>query len=68
FTTVDVVMRNLYLTPQRVKKLFLQAYLAFYLHPKRVLLDIFRNRCFILRRAIPGALRFIKRAFTGFWE
>jgi len=68
FTTVDVVMRNLYLTPQRVKKLFLQAYLAFYLHPKKVLLDIFKNRCFILRRAIPGALRYIKRAFTGFWE
>lgn len=68
FTTVDVVMRNLYLTPQRVKKLFLQAYLAFYLHPKRLLLDILKNRCFILRRAIPGALRFIKRVFTGFWE
>ncbi len=68
FTTVDVVMRNLYLTPQRLKKLFLQAYLTFYLHPKRVIKDIFQNKCFILKRAIPAAFGFLKRLITGFWE
>ena len=68
FTTLDVVMRSLYLTPQRIKKFLLQAYLAFYLHPRRVLIDVFRNRGFILRRAIPAAFRYIKRAIAGAWE
>ena len=68
FTTVDVVMRNIYLTPQRIKRLFLQAYLAFYLHPRRVLKDIFQRKGFILRRAIPAAFKFIKRMIMGLWE
>jgi len=68
FTTVDVVMRNIYLTPQRIKRLFLQAYLTFYLHPRRVLKDIFQRKGFILRRAIPAAFKFIKRMIMGLWE
>lgn len=68
FTTVDVVMKNLYLTPQKVKKLFLWAYITFYLHPRRVIEDVFKNRGFILKRAIPAAFRFIKRSILGLWE
>ncbi|MEM4501410.1 MAG: radical SAM protein, partial [Thermofilaceae archaeon] len=62
FTTLDVVMRSLYLTPERIKKLLLWAYITFYLNPRRVLRDIIVNRCFILRRAIPGAIRYLRRA------
>lgn len=68
FTTIDVVMKNLYLTPQKVKKLFLWAYITFYLHPRRVIEDVFKNRCFILKRAIPAAFRFVKGSILGLWE
>jgi len=68
FTTIDVVMKNIYLTPQKVKKLLLWAYITFYLHPRRVIEDVFRNRGFILKRAIPAAFRFIKRSILGLWE
>ncbi|MDW8021913.1 MAG: radical SAM protein [Nitrososphaerota archaeon] len=68
FTTVDVVMKNIYLTPQRIKKLFLWAYLTFYLHPRRVIEDVIRNRGFILRRAIPAAFKFVKRSILSLWE
>ena len=68
YTTVDVVMKNLYLTPQRIKKLFLWAYIAFYLHPKRVVMDLFRDRGFVLKRAIPSAFKFLKRSIIGYWE
>ncbi len=68
YTTVDVVMKNLYLTPEKIKRLFLWAYVSFYLRPKRVLKDIFVNRGFILRRAIPGAIRYVKRVVLGRWE
>ncbi|MCX8187976.1 MAG: B12-binding domain-containing radical SAM protein [Nitrososphaeria archaeon] len=68
FTTVDVVMKNIYLTPQMIKKLFLWAYLTFYLHPRRVIEDVIRNRGFILRRAIPAAFKFVKRSILSLWE
>ena len=68
FTTVDVVMKNIYLAPEKIKKLFLKAYLVFYLHPRRVLEDLFTNRCFILRRAIPGAFRYMRRVILRSWE
>jgi len=68
YTTVDVVMKNLYLTPEKIKRLFLWAYVSFYLRPKRVLKDILVNHGFILRRAIPGALRFVKRTILRYWE
>jgi len=68
YTTLDVVMKNIYLTPQKLKKLLLWAYIVFYLHPKRVLKDIFINKGFILKRAIPAAFRFLKRYVTGVWE
>lgn len=68
FTTLDVVMRSLYLTPERIKKLLLWAYITFYLNPRRVLRDIIVNRCFILRRAIPGAIRYLRRALQKAWE
>jgi len=62
FTTLDVVMKNLYMTPRKIKKLLLWAYLSFYLSPRRALEDLIRNNGFILRRAIPAAFRFIKNA------
>ena len=68
FTTIDVVMKNIYLTPQKVKKLLLWAYITFYLHPRRVIEDVFKNRGFILKRVIPAAFRFIKRSILGLWE
>lgn len=68
FTTLDVVMKNLYLTPERIKRLLLWAYVVFYLNPKRVLKDLVVNKCFILRRAVPGAIRYLKRALRRAWE
>ena len=60
FTTLDVVMRSIYLAPEKIKKLLLWAYLSFYLSPRRALEDLIRNKGFILRRAVPAAFRFIK--------
>jgi len=65
FTTVDVVMKNLYLTPEKIKKLFLWAYLNFYLNPKRALEDLIKNKGFILRRAVPTAFRFLKNSLLS---
>jgi len=65
FTTVDVVMKNLYLTPEKIKKLFLWAYLNFYLNPKHALEDLIRNKGFILRRAVPAAFRFLKNSLLS---
>jgi radical SAM superfamily enzyme YgiQ (UPF0313 family) len=68
FTTLDVVMRSLYLTPERIRRLLLWAYITFYLSPKRVLKDIIVDKGFILRRALPGAIRYLKRFFQRAWE
>ena len=68
FTTVDVVMRNLYLAPEKIKRLFLQAYLFFYLHPKRIVKDVILNKGFLLRRAIPGAVKYLRRVILKAWE
>jgi len=68
YTTLDVVMRNIYMTPQRLKSLLLWAYIAFYLHPKRVLKDLFARRGFILRRAVPAAIQYLKKYISGSWE
>jgi radical SAM superfamily enzyme YgiQ (UPF0313 family) len=68
FTTLDVVMRSFYLTPEKIKKLLLWAYIVFYLNPKRVLKDIIIDKGFIVRRAFPGAIRYLKRAFRRAWE
>lgn len=68
FTTLDVVMRSLYLTPERIKRLLLWAYITFYLNPKRVLKDIIIDKGFILKRALPGAIRYLMRVFRRSWE
>ena len=60
FTTVDVVMRNLYLTAEQIQKLFFWAYLYFYLHPKHALQDLIKNKGFILKKTIPAVLKFIR--------
>ena len=65
FTTVDVVMKNLYLTPEKIKKLFLWAYLNFYLNPKRALEDLIKNKGFILRKTVPAAFRFLKNSLLS---
>lgn len=68
FTTLDVVMKSFYLTPEKIKKLLLRAYIAFYLSPKRALKDLIANKGFIFRRAFPGAIQYLKRALLGAWE
>ena len=61
FTTVDVVMRNLYLTAEQIQRLFFWAYVYFYLHPKHAIQDLIKNKGFILKRAIPAVFRFMKQ-------
>lgn len=63
FTTVDVVMRNLHLTAEQIQRLFLWAYIYFYLHPKHIIQDLLRNKGFILKRTIPAILKAIKEGF-----
>lgn len=60
YTTIDVVMRSFYLTERQIKRMLSWAYISFYLRPKMILIDLIRNRGFILRRAIPAALRFLQ--------
>lgn len=58
YTTIDVVMKSFYLTERQIKKLLNWAYISFYLRPKMILIDLMRNKGFILRKAVPAALRF----------
>ncbi|MGB9631260.1 MAG: B12-binding domain-containing radical SAM protein, partial [Candidatus Methanodesulfokora sp.] len=58
YTTIDVVMKSFYLTERQIKKLLNWAYISFYLRPKMILIDLMRNKGFILRKAVPAALKF----------
>ena len=61
YTTLDVVMKSFYLTERQIKRMLNWAYISFYLRPKMILIDLIRNRGFILRRAVPAALKFFLR-------
>ncbi len=61
YTTTQVVMRNLYLTADQIKKALLWAYLSFYLRPKYVIRDFLERKGFLIRKAIPAAVRSIIR-------
>jgi radical SAM superfamily enzyme YgiQ (UPF0313 family) len=58
YTTIDVVMKSFYLTERQIKRLLNWAYISFYLRPKMILIDLMRNKGFILRKAVPAALKF----------
>ena len=58
YTTIDVVMKSFYLTERQIKRLLSWAYISFYLRPKMILIDLIRNKGFMLRKAIPTALKF----------
>ena len=59
YTTTKVVMKNMYVPPNRIQYLLEWAYFSFYLSPKRVIKDIVKNKgtlTFKALRALPKIL------------
>lgn len=57
YTTVNVVMRGLYLTVNQIQNMLIKAYLTFYLRPSYLIKDLFKSRGSLVRRALPSILR-----------
>ncbi len=62
FTTVDVVMKNKYLSPKEIMRMFQKAYVKFYGRLSYLMRDIFRRKGFIFKRAIKAFVRYL---FSG---
>jgi len=64
YTTVKVVMKNMYVPPSRVQYLLEWAYLSFYLSPKRVIKDLVRDKGILTSkavRALPKILTYLSK-------
>lgn len=58
FTTIDPILNLKCFTSDQITKFLEFAYLKFYLRPKVLLKDLAQNKGFILRRAVPQAIKF----------
>ncbi|MEM1520261.1 MAG: radical SAM protein [Candidatus Korarchaeum sp.] len=65
YTTVNVVMRGLYLTANQIQSMLIRAYLTFYLRPSYLLRDLSKFRGSLLRRALPSILRSLWELIRG---
>lgn len=65
YTTVNAVMRGLYLTANQIQSMLVKAYLTFYLRPRYLLRDLLRFRGSLVRRALPSILRAIWNFIRG---
>ena len=62
YTTLDPVMKLKNFTSQQITKLLQKAYVSFYLRPSFLIKDLISRKGFILRRAIPKAIKMAKSA------
>ena len=62
YTTLDPVMKLKNFTSQQITKLLQKAYISFYLRPSFLIKDLISRKGFILRRAIPKAIKMAKSA------
>ena len=60
YTTLDPVMKLKNFTSQQITKLLQKAYVSFYLRPSFLIKDLISRKGFILRRAIPRAIKMAK--------
>ena len=60
YTTLDPVMKLKNFTSQQITKLLQKAYISFYLRPSFLIKDLISRKGFILRRAIPRAIKMAK--------
>ncbi len=60
YTTLDPVMKLKNFTSQQITKLLQKAYISFYLRPSFLIKDLISRKGFILRRAIPSAIKMVK--------
>jgi len=65
YTTLDPVMKLKNFTSQQIIKLFQKAYISFYLRPSYLIKDLISRKGFILRRAIPSAIKMAKSMMKG---
>ncbi|MEM0269198.1 MAG: radical SAM protein, partial [Candidatus Korarchaeum sp.] len=65
YTTVNVVMRGLYLTANQIQSMLIRAYLTFYLRPSYLLRDLSKFRGSLVRRALPSILRSLWELIRG---
>ncbi|MCS7103573.1 MAG: B12-binding domain-containing radical SAM protein [Candidatus Korarchaeum sp.] len=72
YTTVNVVMRSLYMTMNQIQSMLVKAYLTFYLRPRYLVNDLLKFRGSLVRRALPTILRslwsFIKGGSKDLFE
>ncbi|UYZ40017.1 MAG: B12-binding domain-containing radical SAM protein [Candidatus Methanospirare jalkutatii] len=62
YTTLDPVMKLKNFTAQQITKQLQKAYISFYLRPSFLIKDLISRKGFILRRAIPKAIKMAKSA------
>jgi radical SAM superfamily enzyme YgiQ (UPF0313 family) len=61
YTTLEPVMKNLYVDSKRIQTMLSKAYLSFYLRPGYLIKDVVKNKGFVLRRIFGSALPVILR-------
>jgi len=57
FTTLNPTMKLKYFTKEQISKMLVFAYLRFYLRPRLLIKDILQDKGFIIKRAIPQAIK-----------
>ena len=66
FTTLDPVLKLKNFTCSQITKILELAYVKFYLRPKVLIRDIIQEKGFILRRAVPQAIKMFMDKKEGF--
>lgn len=66
FTTLDPVLKLKNFTCSQITKILEIAYVKFYLRPKVLIRDIIQEKGFILRRAVPQAIKMFMDKKEGF--
>ncbi|MGQ4915393.1 MAG: B12-binding domain-containing radical SAM protein [Candidatus Asgardarchaeia archaeon] len=64
YTAVNVVMKSFHLAAEQIQKLLRKAYISFYLRPRYLLKDLFKNKGLLFRKAIAYLLKPSKRKLT----
>ena len=65
YTATKVVMKNIYVSADKIQHLFEWAYISFYLSPKRLIKDIFKEKGILTRKALKALPKVLAYKKTG---
>ncbi len=65
YTTLNVVMKNIYVSPKKIRQMLELAYAAFYLTPRRIIKDAILSKGKIIRRAVTGIATVLRAKLSG---